>query len=123
MKNSSIYKIDVLTLDFNGKTINELILRQRTWGFYHDLETAQQCVLENWTDIFENNYYNFALISEMPTGVCVSPTKQWWYQAVQPKNSNKILISLYHTSLTREDRKKDPINSHIPGTGSSFLGW
>jgi hypothetical protein len=53
--------------------------RSRTWGFYTKLEAAEQCVRENWTDIYECGYYDLALIEEMPEGACAIAVSSRWY--------------------------------------------
>ena len=54
--------------------------RIRVWGWFSDLETAEKCVLENWTDMYECGYYNRAVIEEMPEGVCVISRYHKWYK-------------------------------------------
>jgi hypothetical protein len=39
-------------------TEDMVYVRERTWGFYRDFATAEKAVLENWTDLYECNYYN-----------------------------------------------------------------
>lgn len=55
--------------------------RWRCWGYYLDAETAKKCVLENWTDIFEDGYYNVAVIEAIPEGVVPIGTQEiGWYR-------------------------------------------
>jgi hypothetical protein len=54
--------------------------RYRVWGYYFDLETARQCVLENWTDISELGYYRYGVISQMGEGPLACPETQEWYE-------------------------------------------
>ena len=38
-----------------------LCKRSRCWGFYKNFKTAERCVKENWTNLYENGYYNLIL--------------------------------------------------------------
>jgi hypothetical protein len=44
-------------------------IRQRTPGWYTTLERAKECIEENWGDIYEHAYYNYALIEELGEGL------------------------------------------------------
>lgn len=79
------YKIDL-------KSTTERVVRERTWGFYKSLSRARRCVTENWTDIFEANYYNYAVIMKMPQGVCVHPKKNEWYEIKYGKTSKSFKV-------------------------------
>ena len=122
-KNPPIYKVDVLKINTEKNNWEERFIRDRTWGFYHSLEIAKKAALENWTDMCECNYYNFILVSEMPEGVCITPSRQWWFKASYIKGKNEPLISLYHESLTRKDMKKDPLNKNLNMGGIMGWGW
>lgn len=67
----------------------------RTWGWYSDFETAEKCVLENWTDLFEHGYYEYAVVEEAYEGVCPPSGTQSWYKAIyldeKLDNSPKIV--------------------------------
>ena len=102
----------VIVCYFNPKT--KKLERTRTWGFYKDFETAQKCVLENWTDLYEMGYYNYALINEMPEGVCVSPVNKWWYEVVYVSRDEKPKVNLINA---------DPLNDNNKTPGKSFIGW
>ena len=109
-ENKSIFLVKVLKIDEKSK--DDRIVRDRMWGFYPDQETAEKCVLENWTDIFENNYYNFAVVIEMPPGICVRPISTTWYKITYGKDSNNYKIKKVDY---------DPVNLN-----SSFrimIGW
>lgn len=108
--------IFVVIVCYFDKTKNpKKLIRQRTWGFYPDFETAKKCVEENWTDLYEMGYYNYALINEMPTGVCVHPKNHWWFEVNYPQGrdgSAKVKLIDY-----------DPLNEGVKGSGRSFIGW
>lgn len=115
MKNKTIFKVDVLNLNLNQKETEKRFIRDRTWGYFFNFEDAQQSILENHTDMFENGYYNFGLISEIPQGICVSPSKisQHWYIAKYQKDTDKPTISLFHKSKDIKSKAKDPLNLGI----------
>jgi len=71
----SIYTITVLKLDSNGRT-----KRLRPWGYFEDQATAEKCILENWTDIFEHDYYDHAVIEEIGPGIIGHYKKLNWYK-------------------------------------------
>jgi hypothetical protein len=62
------------------------IQSSRLWSLFSSFEMAQNKILHNYGDIFEN-YYNFGLIEEITLADSVNqqgsyPTPpQWWYQA------------------------------------------
>lgn len=55
--------------------------RDRTWGWYFNFDDAERVVLNNWSDIFEENYYNIALIEKHEEGVCAHTEDVAWYLA------------------------------------------
>lgn len=71
------------------------------WGWYSRFEDAERAVLENHTDIFEHNYYDFACIEEMPEGVCSSASQAWWYKATYPEGFDSTPGGMYpHVTRT-----------------------
>jgi hypothetical protein len=44
--------------------------RSRCWGWWAEEKDAEACIAENWTDIYENGYYNLAVIEPMKQGPC-----------------------------------------------------
>ncbi len=56
---------------------------ERCWGWFSDYATAEKAVLANWTDMFEDGYYDFAVIEEVKEGLCVycPPEKCRWFYA------------------------------------------
>ena len=59
------------------------ITRIRTWGWFSDLKTAQECVKENWADIYEGEY-DRAVIEKVEEGIInlAGEPKEWWYKWV-----------------------------------------
>ncbi len=55
--------------------------RTRNWGWHETLEDAITSVVENHTDLFECGYYNYALVTAMPEGLCAIPEPQQWFKA------------------------------------------
>lgn len=106
-KTKFIYLVRVYFLDMSD--VERRIQRERTWGFYSSKKVARRCILENWTDIFEAEYYNFAVIMKMPEGVCILPRENEWYE----NNNGKISLIDY-----------DPINLNRGKTSFKYsIGW
>jgi hypothetical protein len=65
----------------DGKKISPLNFeRYREWGYFHDVDSALRCIKENWTDIYENGYYNFAMLEERYPGITVGhKNKHYWF--------------------------------------------
>ena len=112
-KRIKIYTVHVVYLDLKAASVWSRLRRQRMWGYFKDLKTAEACVLENWTDIYENGYYNFALINEMEEGVVVSPNKQNWYKVTYVKKANNPKVVKL---------KFDPLNEGSTG-GRCLIVW
>lgn len=108
----SIFIVRCYKLDL--KSEENRIVRDRTWGFFHEETNAVKCIEENWTDIFENNYYNFAVVIEMKQGVCVRPEKVTWFKATYKSGQNSPIIKKVTI---------DPINDNMPGLGKFFISW
>lgn len=53
----------------------------RCWGWYLNFEDAKAAVLANATDMFELQYYEYAVIEEVSEGVIAHSTKEWWFFA------------------------------------------
>ena len=56
------------------------IVRERTWGWYSTFEQAKYAVEQNACDMYEDGYYNHALIEETSEGVCAYDIKETWYK-------------------------------------------
>jgi hypothetical protein len=92
---NKVYAVGVMQADLSdnsGNSPGQIIKASRLWFFFARFEDAEECVLQNQTDIFEY-YYNVALIEEHyvydphdPEGATQkwnTPT-QWWYEAIYP---------------------------------------
>ena len=70
----------------------------RTVAWYRTLETAQQCITENWCDIHEGDYV-YSIIEEIEEGVYPVPAiNEYWYRWTgekytkieKPKNQKNV---------------------------------
>jgi hypothetical protein len=69
-----VFFVTVMRID------DDKIVRQRCWGYFLQEEDARACVEENWTDIFELDYYNYALIEQVGEATLGQPyRKVGWY--------------------------------------------
>jgi hypothetical protein len=64
----------------------EKIKRERQWGYFLALADAEKCIEENWGDIYECGYYNYAVIEELPEGICPKAKLEKWYKAEYKKD-------------------------------------
>jgi hypothetical protein len=69
---------------FTVTVVNASPPRSRCWGFFFKFEDAEKSVLNNWTDMFECGYYDYAVIEEFEEGICsiALPEKSKWYRSV-----------------------------------------
>jgi hypothetical protein len=65
-----IYLISVLTDDG---------IKYRVWGYYHDRAVAEDCIVNNRSDLCEF-YYHYAILSEVGEGPLAVPENQQWYE-------------------------------------------
>jgi hypothetical protein len=65
-----------------NRTNSESVGRSRCWGYFFNLEEAKKDVTNNYTDMAENNYYNFIVIEKIPSGIlpCITGIEiiQWY---------------------------------------------
>lgn len=68
---------------------SHLYKRVRCWGWFKDKKDAEQCIKQNWTDIYECGYYNVALIETIGEGPCARCNSDSWYSVnyVDPENN------------------------------------
>src|SRR5271154_3764287 len=82
---------EVLQLIFTVTTLHEneplpilekIARHQRIWGYYFDFDAAENAILTNYSDLFEEGYYNHAVIERVQPGICTAPAEQMqWYFA------------------------------------------
>lgn len=96
------YSIDSNKLEKKDVTPNDFE-REREWGFYYEFNKALRCVKENWTDIYENGYYNLVCIEEAYEGITSCHLqKQYWFK-VEYINQNKYNIVFLDEEFLSKD--------------------
>ncbi len=67
----------------------------RSPGWYPTWEEADQCIWENWGDIFEFCYH-YAVIEHVPPGLYSMPKEglraEWWYKWDKKGTENYVAI-------------------------------
>lgn len=63
--------------------------RTRTWGWYVTRTAAETAVLQNWTDLFENGYYRWAVIEAFPEGLSHYGVAVGWYEATYKERQHR----------------------------------
>ncbi len=58
------------------------IVRSKISAWFSDFNDAEQVILNNYGDIFEDNYYNIALIEKVNKGLYPESTCVSWYEAI-----------------------------------------
>lgn len=85
---------NIVTYFFDEDTLNEKgqctfnsfkECRSRRWGFYTDFKEALQCVLENWTDLYECGYYNYVKIQTEEEGIA-NDSDEFWFKVTYINN-------------------------------------
>lgn len=76
--NDKIYTITCVSND--ARRI--LGCRLSLWGFFFTIEEAQKAIAENWDDISEMGWYQYAVIAECLPASTVFPTELEWYEFV-----------------------------------------
>lgn len=59
---------------------DEIILDDRCPGFFKKYEEAYSCCLNNRCDIFEDGYYNYALLFKIGEGLYRNEEEIQWFQ-------------------------------------------
>ncbi len=80
--------------------------RSRCWGWYRDIEDARKCITENWTNIYENGYYNMAMIEPMHEGICRIAGGDEWYDAAPQVDSDGVISGYTVTKVEKPLRLK-----------------
>ena len=63
----------------------------RCWGFSFSLEEVTKWVLGNATDMFEQGYYNYAVIEQVPAGLLPFAKPIAWYKYAYSKDEETIV--------------------------------
>ena len=69
----NIYTVQVLFVN-----PDKSVKRHRNWGYYRTYEEAEEVIVNNYTDIYENCYYNYGLVNEVPEGILARSTEHWY---------------------------------------------
>lgn len=87
------YFIGVVRTTVNEKTGEDEDSDSRCFGFYRSLKTAIKAVTENWTDLNEFGYYQYAVIEPHYEGLCspVIGETLWFKQSFSLDLSDEIL--------------------------------
>jgi hypothetical protein len=84
------YAVGVLNLDSSN---NDEVIDKRLWGLYLKFEDAEEAVLENHYDYFEDGTFNYALIEDHYVidhsnfNTSLDILNQWWYRAEYCNNN------------------------------------
>jgi hypothetical protein len=71
----------VTCMEDQDRILSQRVARTRCWGWYSEHERAETAVLGNYTDMFEANYYDVAVIEEVQEGIIARCMRRWWYRA------------------------------------------
>ena len=78
----SVFVLTVMWLDENGREPEDRKKRRvRTWGWFPTLALAEESVTANHGDMYEDGYYNTAVLEEMPWGPLATARAEHWYRA------------------------------------------
>jgi hypothetical protein len=78
----TVFVLTVMWLDAQGcEPTDRSKRRYRTWGWFPTLELAEKAVVTNDADIYEDGYYNVAILEEMTWGSLAFARAEHWYSA------------------------------------------
>jgi hypothetical protein len=94
------YAVGMLNLDLSN---NYEVIDKRLWGLYLKFEDAEEAVLGNYYDYFEDGTFNYALIedhyvidhSNFDTSLNI--LNQWWYKAELSDSQDNLIVSKIET--------------------------
>jgi len=93
----NIFVLTVMWLDADGREPQGRDKRrERTWGWFPSLELAETTVTSKDGHIYEDGYYNVALIEEIPWGSLAIPRAEHWYSAsmLKPESDERALYDV-----------------------------
>lgn len=97
MMEKPIYEITCFYIEENR------IKRERNWMFFYDKETALSVVKNNRTDIFEHNFYNYAMITRKYPGLEHEENRFTLYKAEYEEDGfNPKVTYVENNDLTRD---------------------
>ena len=75
-----IFTVTTIHIDLNAdKWQVEPVSRSRCVGWFGDIESARRVILTNSADIYEQGYYNHAVIEELDEGLYPHPVSETWF--------------------------------------------
>ena len=72
---------------------NEMSVGHRIVGCFENFLLARTCVLENLGDIYENGYYEHAIIEELPFRLYPIPEQQFYYHWETDQSGKGVYVS------------------------------
>jgi hypothetical protein len=93
-KRKCIYTVTVMKIKDNETVIN----RNHCWGWFSNKKDAIESVLENRSDLFECNYYNYAVVEKYCEGVPALSEKEFWFVADYPDVESE---NVFHPKISR----------------------
>jgi hypothetical protein len=91
-------------------------VRQRTPGWYTTIEEARQCIEENWGDIYEHAYYNYALIEALAPGlynIGGTHEEEEWFKAIPREVPGENYLEYDIEKTEKPEEYKGVINFSI----------
>ena len=74
--------------------IHDVIPYDRAPGYFRKLDEAFECISRNRGDIFEDGFYNYAVITFIEEGLYANSVEQQWFKMT--RNNEVIAIIEYH---------------------------
>lgn len=92
----SIFLMVVVSGDPNERA-PEKRMRSRCWGYYFDRDIAEKAIEENWTDMSEMEYYQYAVLVQQGEGPLPEQDELQWYEfvwnwSVPPREHDGVVI-------------------------------
>jgi len=82
-----IFTITIMKMTEDNKDTK----RQRTWGYAETFKKAQEWVMANAGDMFEDGYYQHAVIEKFAPSPLAHAEQENWYFATYEKDSERNL--------------------------------
>jgi Lar family restriction alleviation protein len=73
------------------RSIKDFTKPYRTVGWFDTLERASFAVTNNICDIYEEGYYPYCVIEEIPMGIYPHVTREWWFRWSREKNHYDLI--------------------------------
>lgn len=66
----------------------------RSWGWFPSFELAEDTVMTNDGDIYEDGYYNLAVIEEVSWGSLAMSEPRQWYRVEHKGDANYVITKI-----------------------------